>query len=319
MRLIVEEITEDDYENHRKDFKNKVLKSFIDDYEDTLKKGITRRDLFELLDKFTHKLPKPIYDYIDGWQFRDWAIDILKNTLPDKITTLPPETTTLTQQYVTHNFEQDFVVPQGIEIIGEYAFNYKNVKSISIPNSVKEIKARAFSYCKNLTNVTMSDSVTSIGNDAFDYCSNLKNITIPESVTKIEDETFYNCNRLTNVTMGNNVTSIGVCAFYKCYSLKNITIPDKVTSIGKKAFYGCNSLTNVEIPPSVTSIGEEAFRDCDNLISITIPSSVTTIGWGALYFCDKLKEFIYTGTKTQFKNHFKNLDLPDNCNIIYKK
>ena len=69
----------------------------------------------------------------------------------------------------------------------------KEIKDLTIPNGVTEIKAYAFQGCSGLTSMTIPNSVTSIGNSAFRYCSGLTSITIPNSVTSIYGGAFYDC------------------------------------------------------------------------------------------------------------------------------
>ena len=148
--------------------------------------------------------------------------------------------------YLNGELVADLVIPDGVAIIGNYAFqNCSSLTSVKIPDSVTSIGNQAFSGCGNLTSVTIPDSVTSIGSFAFSGCSNLTSINIPESVT-----------------------SIGNYVFGNCSSLTSIHIPEGVTSIGSSAFYGCSSLTSVKIPDSVTSIGNQAFSDCRSLYAI---------------------------------------------------
>ena len=213
--------------------------------------------------------------------------------------------------------------------IGDKAFYYDDLTSVTIGNSVKSIGEYAFYQCSGLTSVNIGNSVTSIGDHAFEDCSGLTSVTIPNSLTSIGERTFYNCSRLTSVTIPNSVTSIGSSAFYNCFGLEkvivpdiaawcgidfadysanplhyacclyynettkitNLIIPNSVTSIGSSAFYNC-CLTSVTIPNSVTSIGDDAFARCSRLTSVTIGNSVKNIGSRAFQFCDELKKVI---------------------------
>ena len=132
-----------------------------------------------------------------------------------------------------------------ITSIGDGAFSFYDLTSITIPDSVTSIGKEAFNCCSSLTSITIPDSVTSIGEGAFYDCAGLTSITIPDSVTSIEYNTFYNCSKLTSLTIPNCVTSIGNTAFHNCSSLTSITIPDSVTSIGEGAFYDCAGLTSI--------------------------------------------------------------------------
>jgi len=145
-----------------------------------------------------------------------------------------------------------------------------SLTSVTIPNSVTDIGASAFSGCSNLVSVTIPDSVIYIKSSTFSGCSSLTSITIPNSVTYIGNNAFTDCSSLTSVTIPNSVTSIEDGVFSGCSSLTSVNIPNSIASIGQYAFYGCSSLTSVTIPNSVTSIGYEAFRNCSSLTSMTI-------------------------------------------------
>lgn len=163
---------------------------------------------------------------------------------------------------------------------------------------VASIGEGAFMVCKNLRSITIPDSVTTIGRGAFSGCSSLSSVKITNSITSIANRMFYNCTSLNDIIIPDNVESIDVCAFEYCKGLERITIPDKVTSIENSAFYGCEKLTDVTIGNSVKEIGRSAFDWCTSLKSITIPSSVTSIGEYALGVCshcfyDNESIFIY--------------------------
>ncbi len=134
-----------------------------------------------------------------------------------------------------------------------------------IPDSVISIGEYAFSECNSLTSIIIPDSVTSIGYSTFSECKSLTNINIPDSVTSIGDFAFSGCDSLTSINIPNGVTNIGYSTFSECKTLTNINIPDSVTSIGDFAFSGCDSLTSINIPNGVTNIGQGAFKNCGSL------------------------------------------------------
>ena len=71
-----------------------------------------------------------------------------------------------------------FVVPEGVERIGKYAF-YGNRKlgEVRVPKSVKEIGDYAFCNCTSLTNVVFEgESRPKIGEGAFRGCERLKGL-----------------------------------------------------------------------------------------------------------------------------------------------
>ena len=173
------------------------------------------------------------------------------------------------------------------------------LRSVSIPNTVTKIGARAFNYCTSLAEITIPNSVTSIGHDAFYSCTSLAEITVPTSVTSIGEAAFFNCTSLNSVTFAGNsqLTVINANAFGGCSSLTSITIPEGVTSIGFGAFAFCERLTTITIPSSVTAIVRGAFSDCYSLTSITIPEGVTSISLEAFDNCTSL-------TSVTFENRY---------------
>jgi hypothetical protein len=171
-----------------------------------------------------------------------------------------------------------------VTTIGDDAFSYYDLTSVTIPNSVTNIGNYAFAY-NYLTNVTIPNSVTSIGDYAFARCFYLTNVTIGNGVTYIGNEEFVS-DPLTSVTIPNSVTSIGDSAF-ALTALTSVTITNSVTYIGVSAFENCQSLTNVNIGTNVTYIDDQAFSG-SALTSVTIPNSVIYIGVGSFSFCTNM-------------------------------
>ena len=141
----------------------------------------------------------------------------------------------------------------------------------------------SFESCKNLKSISLPDSVTKIGYGVFQW-SNLTSIIIPDSVTTIEGAAFRLCSGLANITIPDGVTLIGWRTFHGCSSLTNITIPNSVTYIEAGAFAGCSSLTSIycesTIPPTCLSYNGQwaAFDDIGATAKIYVP-----VGSGAAY------------------------------------
>ncbi|MDR2731146.1 MAG: leucine-rich repeat domain-containing protein [Treponema sp.] len=54
------------------------------------------------------------------------------------------------------------VIPEGVTEIGDDAFNGTQIKSVTLPRSIKKIGSNAFRACGELTTVTIPSGVTSI-------------------------------------------------------------------------------------------------------------------------------------------------------------
>ena len=196
----------------------------------------------------------------------------------------------------------------GTNQICAYAFDgFKNLISISIPNSIKCIDDYAFNGCTNLKNITLCEGITTIGKYAFSNCYGLTKLETPSTINKILDRAFYNCRGLTNVKIlggslennvfnnCNNITDLtilsgNVPSFYGCKKLVNVTLGNKVTDIGNRAFSDCTGLTNIIIPDSVTTIGQEAFSGCLGLTQVEIPDSVKNINKSAFTGCSSIEK-----------------------------
>ena len=107
-------------------------------------------------------------------------------------------------QYPSKKEGTEYLILQGVESIGDYAFEgCENLINITIPDSVTSIMG-AFKGCSSLINITIPNSVTSIGGSAFECCSSLTSITIPDSVTSIGDDAFYKCDSLSVLCKSNS-------------------------------------------------------------------------------------------------------------------
>ena len=104
-----------------------------------------------------------------------------------------------------------------------------------IPDSVISIGEYAFSECNSLTSIIIPDSVTSIGYSTFSECKSLTNINIPDSVISIGDFAFSGCDSLTSINIPNGVTNIGQGAFKNCGSLSPQVKSDIIQRFGGRS------------------------------------------------------------------------------------
>lgn len=101
-----------------------------------------------------------------------------------------------------------------VDEIGCCAFLAKrNIVSVYIPSSIKNIESQAFYGCTQLSNVIMEEGVTSINNLAFCQCKSLKTISLPEGLETINAGAF-NDTGLTSITIPSTVQSLGDAIFF---------------------------------------------------------------------------------------------------------
>ena len=79
---------------------------------------------------------------------------------------------------------------EGLKIIGEAAFGYSAIKSITLPSTLEKLCKEAFYGCKKLKTVVLNDGLKEIEEFAF-WGTALKIIRIPKSVERIDSGALY--------------------------------------------------------------------------------------------------------------------------------
>lgn len=198
-----------------------------------------------------------------------------------------------------------FHIPASVEQIGNKAFAGTQIKTLPEMLGLKRIGGEAFYGCKNLKKLTIPETVEYIGGGAFYGCSNIWSLTynainaecerlmesnIPLEKIVIGDKVrrlpngIFSGREFTEVTLPACLERIDEFAFYGCKNLTTINLSDSIRYIGDNAFYGCSSLKNIHWPLRLTTIGSRAFRQTA-LETISLPEGVTSVGDGAFYIC----------------------------------
>ena len=159
-----------------------------------------------------------------------------------------------------------------IETIGGYVFFFKDIESIIMPDTVKQIQRYAFAENRNLHSVVIPASTEYIAQYAFSN-TGIEELTFAGDCVKvIEKYAFSYTKSLKGVTLPSLLEKMGSYAFYHS-GIETLTFSaDSVISeIPKAAFAGTN-LVYVRIPDSVTLINQNAFRECHSLKNVTFGS-----------------------------------------------
>ena len=121
--------------------------------------------------------------------------------------------------------------------------------------SVTSIGDQAF-YFNSLASLTIGNNVTTIGENAFGFNA-LNSVTIPNSVTTIGENAF-NTNKLTSVTIGNSVATIGSRAF--AYNiLTNVIFLGDFGTFDLNMFEGNSNLTRITYVEGKTGWEDKTF------------------------------------------------------------
>lgn len=97
-------------------------------------------------------------------------------------------------------FEGGLTIPEGVTYIGQAAFYFTTMTSVSLPSTLTYIGGWSFQDCDGLESIGIPNGVTYIGDYAFSFCDNLSRVTIPASVTEIGEKAF-NGNEKLNVVV----------------------------------------------------------------------------------------------------------------------
>jgi len=156
------------------------------------------------------------------------------------------------------------------DVPGECHFSY-----VIFGDSVEYIPNMLCKFMYN-DSITLPETVKEIGASAFTNCNRLQKINIPEGVTKIGSSAFANCAKLKQLVLPSGLKEIPEQLCNQCLALDSIKLPAGPTVIPQKAFSGC-ALRRVAIPNSVTNIGNSAFAGCP-LDTLVLPSSLNVLG-----------------------------------------
>lgn len=251
---------------------------------------------------------------------------------------------------------KSITLPDGLTTLGSSCFSISGLTEIKIPDSVTIFQngsndsnepTNTFSKCSSLKSVTLPQNMKEIYNGMFEDCSSLTSITLPETVTVIRDYAFADCTKLSNINFPSKLTGIGGFAFQNNEELKTIVLPEEtpltlghrafqgsgltsltlpasVTNIGTYCFFDCNRMTTIDLSNSqITSLPAYAFESCDALKEIKLPKSLITLGFGAIHECSSLENIsIPNGVKSIGQHCFssctilKNVSLPNTLRTI---
>ena len=228
--------------------------------------------------------------------------------------TLPDSVTAICGDAFRASKIKSINIPRKVDFLGQGALGYcDDLESITVDSKNQCFSAAGgVLYNKDKTelvkcpqkkkSITIPNTVRSIRAEACEY-SRIESLTLPDKLTGIGDYAFYACTKLKTVKLPNSVSSLGGFAFSNCTGITSITIPSSMKSVSGYVFRDCNGLTSAVISYGVETIGVQAFAGCTKLRSVTLPASVTALGTTG-------HGFVFLGCKSlesvRHRHHTKN-------------
>ncbi len=225
-----------------------------------------------------------------------YSFDDLWVTLPETIEIIQP----FAFQYSRMELKN---LPEGIRVIGEMALNGP-AEYDHLPSSLEYIGKEALSsYSKIGDTLTIPASLTDIEGGAFGGVQissfAFANGSDSQGLYTIREGMLYNADGTVllaavqpdasgEIIIPEGTEAIGPYAFYQS-AITSIEIPSSVKEISERAFNGCNQLTEIEFNEGLETIGSHAFM-YSALTKLKLPESLKTIGDYAFYSCEDLAE-----------------------------
>ena len=194
----------------------------------------------------------------------------------------------------------EVVVGDKVATIGPVACQMFNLRSIVIPDTVKECEGYIFYNCLSLLSLVLPDGIKKISMNKALFMTDLRYVRLPETLTEIPANMLGSSYSLQSIVIPEGVTSIGASALRDCASLQSITIPASVTSIGANAFQGCsNAVFSVNVnnfaPTAAVFMGCRRLTGTLNIIADEIPHDAFAYTGITSLFCKANKITRTTG------------------------
>ncbi len=218
-----------------------------------------------------------------------------------------PSITSVEEGNATFIIDDGWVINQQTKTLFGAA-NVKENKTRSviddIPTFIEHIGMYAFSECRDLRQITIPESVVSIGDSAFNKCDTLENITLPSGLASIGVGAFNDCTKLSQINLEATINSIGIAAFHACVNLETPSIYNtKIEVVQSNSFLGCIQFQTVEVPSSVNLVENQAFGHCTVLCVLIFNSDQLIIEDGAFASCENIGKLIFTKGKPTSIGH----------------
>lgn len=242
-----------------------------------------------------------------------------KLAIPSTVTSISAsfETDSPIDEIVLESGNTAFVVDeQGVLYNADKTILYKapsGITSITVPDTVKEIRENAFRGCASLESITLPEGVKAIPARAFKGCTSLQVVALPKDLEVIDYLAFSGCEKLSTITLPSTVQHIGSGAF-EGTAIDSLAVSESLWVTKKPSdfvedpegttnclFFGWNTNVSTLFEHAASAFSSldlsaysadflphYAFAGLSGLTEVAIPSIVRSLGSGTFYECRNL-------------------------------
>lgn len=148
-------------------------------------------------------------------------------------------------------------------------YNCSRLDNFVVPSINTYIPIKCFMFCTNLKTITLPDSIKQIKDYSFANCESMINFACPKSLKHIYANSFRNNHHLQSITFGNMLETILGTASAQCISLKSVSFPSSLKFVHSNSFSSCKQLSSIRFAsPSIISYGSfiGISKQCELLI-----------------------------------------------------
>ena len=139
-------------------------------------------------------------------------------------------------------------IPEQYIYIDDRCFrNAGRMKEVILSPQCKIIGKQAFESCQFRKGIDFPDTLIEIKKRAFAENHSLRQAIFPSSVKRIGAQCYRECNnlRVAKFEKNSNCTVIQEGVFDSCVKLNEVVLPEKTKGIERRAFYRCKELKKI--------------------------------------------------------------------------
>ena len=183
--------------------------------------------------------------------------------------------------------------------------NAVNLKTVTLPSTLRSIGNRVFSGCISLADtLVIPSNLEYLGPEAFNDCTSLTTVLwqarccdgVPAK-DYYKYPYFFRCLRLREAIVDTGVEKLPIQVFSDIRNLERITVREGMVDMTKDFAACSHNLRRVTLPSTLRSLGHGVFYETA-LDTVLLPEALEEVGDYAFAYCDSLR-VVYMGSKVR--------------------